>query len=184
MTILSLWLPILLSAVGVFIVSSIIHMVIGYHQNNFKQLEKEEEFLDSNGKLEIAPGEYMFPFCAGPKDMESEEFKEKQNKGPVGMMTILPNGPFAMGKNLFNWFIYSLIVGVISAYIATLSLTAESSFNMVMHTVAVASFSGYALALIQNSVWYSRAWSTTIKFMFDGLVYALTTGAIFAWLWG
>ena len=183
MTILSLWLPILVSAIGVFILSSVIHMLLGYHQNNFKKIPNEDDFLDTVGKLEIPPGEYMYPFCAGHKDMQSEGYMDKLNKGPVGMMTAMPKGPFAMGKNLFNWFIYSLIVGTFSAYIALQSLTAESSFNLVMHTVAIASFAGYALALIQNSVWYSRAWSTTLKFMFDGLVYSLTTGAIFAWLW-
>ncbi|MGB0496200.1 MAG: hypothetical protein ACPGJI_07580 [Kangiellaceae bacterium] len=183
MTILSLWLPILVSAIGVFIVSSIIHMVLGYHRNNFQKLPNEEEFLVEVGKLEIEPGEYMYPFCSGPKDMQSEGYMDKLNKGPVGMMTAMPKGPFPMGKNLLNWFIYSLIVGAFSAYIALQSLSADSSFNTVMHTVTIAAFAGYALALIQNSVWYNRAWRVTAKFMFDGLVYSLTTGAVFSWLW-
>ena len=183
MTVLSLWLPILVSAIGVFIVSSIIHMVLGYHQNNFKKVPNENAFLDEVGKLDIPPGEYMYPYCSGPKDMQSEGYMDKLNKGPVGMMTAMPKGPFAMGKNLANWFIYSILVGIFCAYISLLSLNSESSFNLIMHTVSIAAFGGYALALIQNSVWYSRAWFTTAKFMFDGLVYSLTTGAIFAWLW-
>lgn len=183
MTIISLWLPILLSAVGVFIVSSIIHMILGYHSTNFSKLPNEDQFLKDVGALDIPPGEYMYPFCSGPKDMESEEIQQKMNQGPVGMMTAMPKGPFAMGKNLLNWFIYSLIVGVFAAYIAVNSLAADAQYLSVMRMVGAAAFGGYALALIQNSVWYSRSWKTTFKFMFDGLIYALLTGGIFGWLW-
>ena len=104
MTILSLWLPILLSAVGVFVVSSIIHMILGYHNSNFKQLPDEEKFLKDVGAMDIPPGEYMYPYCGSAKAMQTEEFQKKMNIGPVGMMTAMPKGPFAMGKNLFNWF--------------------------------------------------------------------------------
>jgi hypothetical protein len=184
MTILSLWLPILLSAIGVFIVSSIIHMLIGYHSSNFKKLPDEDNFLQQVGKLEIPPGEYMYPYCSGTKAMQSKQYQQKLNDGPVGMMTAMPKGPFAMGKNLLNWFIYSLLVGVFSAYIAIHSLTADAEYLSVMRMVGTAAFGGYALALIQNSVWYSRSWKTTFKFIFDGLIYSLVTGGIFGWLWG
>ena len=59
MTILSLWLPILLSAVAVFVVSSIIHMVLGYHANNFKKIPDEETFRAAVGPLNVPPGEYI-----------------------------------------------------------------------------------------------------------------------------
>jgi len=38
---LSLWLPILLSAFVVFVVSSIIHTVLGYHASDFEKLARE-----------------------------------------------------------------------------------------------------------------------------------------------
>jgi hypothetical protein len=46
-----------------------------------------------------------------------------------------------------------------------------------------ASPSAYALALPQHSIWYRRRWATTMKSVFDGLIYGLITGAVFAWLW-
>jgi len=183
MTILSLWLPILLSAVAVFVVSSIIHMVLGYHANNFKKIPDEETFRAAVGPLNVPPGEYMYPFCSGPKDMESEEIQNKLKQGPVGMMTVMPNEPFAMGKNLLAWFIYSLIVGIFAAYIASRSLTPDAEYLSVMRMVGAAAFGGYGLALIQNSVWYSRSWTVTFKFLFDGLIYAAVTGGVFGWLW-
>jgi hypothetical protein len=51
------------------------------------------------------------------------------------------------------------------------------------HYLSVFRFVGYALALWQNSIWYKRAWSTTLKSTFDGLVYALLTAGTFGWLW-
>lgn len=179
----SLWLPILLSAIAVFLASSIIHMVFTYHRSNFSKLPDEETFRDSVRPLNISPGEYMYPYAGSPKAMESEEYQSKMNQGPVGMMTVMPNGPYAMGKNLMMWFLYSLLVGVFVAYICSISLAVGSDYLKVMQIAGVSAFSGYALALLQNSVWWARAWSTTFKFMFDGLVYALLTGGIFGWLW-
>jgi hypothetical protein len=44
-------------------------------------------------------------------------------------------------------------------------------------------FIGYSVALWQMSIWYRRAWSTTIKATVDGLIYALLTAGVFGWLW-
>jgi hypothetical protein len=33
------------------------------------------------------------------------------------------------------------------------------------------------------SIWYARPWKTTLKYTFDGLIYAATTAATFSWLW-
>ena len=53
----------------------------------------------------------------------------------------------------------------------------------VFRIVGTVTFAGYALALAQYSIWYGRAWSITLKSMFDGLIYALLTGGVFGWLW-
>ena len=44
-SIISLWLPILLSAVAVFIASSVIHMVLKYHNSDFKKIPAEDEVM-------------------------------------------------------------------------------------------------------------------------------------------
>ncbi len=36
---------------------------------------------------------------------------------------------------------------------------------------------------IHESAWKGQKWSTTIKFMIDGLIYALVTAGTFGWLW-
>ena len=121
---LSLWLPILLSAVYVFIASSLVHMVLKYHCSDYSK-----------------------------------------------------------GASLGQWFLYCLLVGLFSAYLAGLALEPGAGFMKVFRFVGTVSFGGYFLALIQNSIWYKRAWSTTLKYLLDGFIYSLGTAAIFAWLW-
>ena len=53
-----LWLPILLSSVIVFIVSSIIHMLSPWHKNDYPKLSNEEKILDALRPLDIPQGEY------------------------------------------------------------------------------------------------------------------------------
>jgi hypothetical protein len=182
-SIMSLWLPILLSAVFVFVASSIIHMVLGYHKSNVKKLPDEEGVMNALRPFNIPPGDYMMPTCSGSKDMKSPEFMEKMNKGPVALMTVMPNGQFSMGKSLVLWFIYTLVIGVFAAYIAGRALGPGAAYLEVFRFAGTTAFIGYALALLHDSIWYARAWSTTFKFIFDGLIYGLLTGGTFGWLW-
>jgi hypothetical protein len=182
-SIISLWLPILLSAVTVFILSSIIHMVLKYHNNDFKALPSEEPVMDDLRKHNIPPGEYHFPHAKDMKEMGSPEYIEKMKKGPVAMMTVLENAPPKMGGQLTLWFLYSIIVGIFAAYIAGNALPAGSHYLAVFRFAGCTAFVGYSLALLQNSIWYKRNWGATLKSMFDGLIYALFTAGIFGWLW-
>jgi len=179
----SLLLPILLSAVAVFIISSIIHMVLGYHKNDFTGLPSEKQVMDDLRKHNIPPGDYHFPRANSMKEMSSPEFIEKMKQGPVGMITIMKSGPPNMTKELTMWFIYSLIVGIFAAYVAGRALGPEAHYLAVFRFAGVTAFVGYGLALLQNSIWYKRNWAATLKSMFDGLIYALFTGGIFGWLW-
>ena len=94
-----LWLPILLSAVVVFIASSVIHMVIGWHNSDYTKLPNEDDVVDALRTAGAGPGEYIFPCADNPADnMRSAEIKEKWAKGPAGKLTIFPAGPLNMGK--------------------------------------------------------------------------------------
>ena len=179
----SLLLPILLSAVAVFIISSIIHMALGYHKNDFTGLPSEKQVMDDLRKYNIPPGDYHFPRANSMKEMSTPEFIEKMKQGPVGMITIMKSGPPNMTKELIMWFIYSLIVGIFAAYVAGRALGPEAHYLAVFRFAGVTAFVGYGLALLQNSIWYKRNWAATLKSMFDGLIYALFTGGIFGWLW-
>lgn len=179
----SLWLPILLSAVFVFVVSSIIHMVLGYHRSDFRKLPDEDGMMEAVRKFNIPPGEYQMPCGGGPEAMKNPEFIEKMKKGPVALLNVLPSGGPSMGKSLIMWFLYCVVVSIFAAYIASRTLRAGSNYLDVFRYAGTMAFGCYAVGLLQNSIWLGRAWSTTIKSGFDGLVYALVTAGTFGWLW-
>ncbi len=182
-SILSLWFPILLSAVFVFIVSSLIHMLLPYHRKDFGKVPSEDEAMESLRKLEIPPGDYMLPCGEGPESMRDKEYIEKYTKGPVVLMTVMKSGPPAMGGSLALWFVYSVVVGIIAAYIAGHALAPGAHYLAVFRFTGCVAFTGYSVALLQNSIWFKRKWSSTCKSMFDGLIYALVTAGTFGWLW-
>lgn len=176
-------LPILLSAVFVFIVSSLLHMVIPHHRSDHAKLPDEAGILERMRASNVSPGSYLFPFPSSMKEMGSPEMQEKYQKGPVGFMTLLPNGPPAMGKNLGLWFIYTLIVSFFVAYLGSLSIQPSADAAYVFRITATIAILAYSVASMVDSIWKGVAWSVTCKFMFDGLCYALATAATFAWLW-
>ncbi len=178
-----LWLPILLSAVFVFLVSSVIHMALPWHKGEYPAVPNQDQVRDALRSFAIPPGDYMIPRAASHKEMSAPEFIEKLNQGPVMIVTVLPNGPISMGKSLVLWFIYSVAISYVTAYVSGRALGADATYLRVFQFVGTAAFMGYSLALVQASIWYGRAWSTTIKSMIDGLLYALVTAGTFGWLW-
>lgn len=183
MALTELWLPILLSAVFVFIVSSIIHMALPVHKGDFKKLPGEEKILAEMRAQGLQPGSYAFPCCESMKDMGSAEFIERCKLGPVGAMTVRPNGPCNMGGALVLWFLYSVVISAFAAHLAAQGLSRGASFKVVFHMTALAAVLGYSVGAFPESIWKGQKWSITLKFVFDGVVYGAVTGATFAWLW-
>ena len=178
-----LWLPILLSAVFVFIASSILHMALPIHKGDYKKLPTEDRVLEAMRNEGVAVGTYMFPCPDSMKDMGSPEMLEKYGRGPVGFMTILPNSAPAIGKSLIQWFFYSVLIGLFVAYVAKLGLTHEAGYSAVFRMTGAVALLAYAVAYFPDSIWKGQPWSNTLKFMFDGAIYGLVTAATFAWLW-
>ena len=178
----ALWLPILLSAVVVFLVSSLIHMVLPWHKSDYPKIPHETEIMDALRPLGIPPGDYMVPRAYG-KEMRTPEFIERVKRGPVLILTVLRSGDFNMGTSLTLWFLYSAVIGGFAAWVAGRALPAGAEYMDVFCFVSVTAFLGYAAALWQMSIWYKRAWSLTLKSTFDSVIYALLTAGVFGWLW-
>lgn len=179
-----LWLPILVAAVLVFVASSVIHMFLPYHRTDFAGVPQEDALMGAMRELGVSAGDYAVPYAGDPEVLKSDAYREKAQRGPVVFMTVLPPGdPFAMGAQLGQWFVYALVVGVFAAYVAGRALGPGAEYLAVFRFAGVTAFVGYALAHAQRSIWYRQKWSTTVKNMFDGLVYGLLTAGTFAWLW-
>ncbi len=180
---ISLWLPIILSAVIVFIASSIIHMVLGYHKNDMLGVPKEDEVMEALRRFNIPPGDYFIPHAKSMGELKKPEFIEKMKSGPVAFMTVRPNGVPSMTKGLILWFIYSIVISIFAGYIAGRARPAGATYLSIFRFAGCTAFLGYSLALVQNSIWYGRKWGTTLKSVFDGLIYGLLTAGTFGWLW-
>lgn len=181
--IMTLWAPILLSAVLVFVVSSIVHMVLKYHAHDFGKIPDEDKIMDALRPFKIPPGDYVMPRAGSMEAMKSPEYKAKADKGPVAFITVLENGIQGMGSSLAMWFLYSILIGIFCAYVAGRVLPSGAHYLDVFRIAGTVAFAGYSLALLQNSIWYKRNWSATLKSVFDGLLYALVTAGTFGWLW-
>jgi hypothetical protein len=180
---MSLWIPILLSAVIVFVASSILHMVLPLHRNDLRKFPKETDVLDALRQFNLPPGDYAAPMPGSPAGMKSPDFIEKMKKGPHVFMTISPGGSPSMGPYLAQWFVYSIVVSIFAGYIASRALGVGAHYLSVFRFVGATAFMGYSLALAQHSIWYRRNWGTTLKSMLDGLIYGLLTAGTFGWLW-
>jgi len=178
----ALWLPIVLSAVIVFIASSILHMLLPYHKGDYQQLPEEDKVLTALRAAGLKRGLYVFPYCTH-KDMKSPAVQEKYKQGPVGMMTILPVGPPVLPKYLIQWFVYCLVIGFFAAYLTGHTLAQGAHYLAVFRVAGTAAFLAYGLGNLSNSIWKGQMWSMTIKEVVDGLVYGLLTAGTFGWLW-
>lgn len=180
---MALWLPILLSAVVVFIVSSVVHTVLPWHKGDYPKMANEDKVMDALRPFAIPPGDYMMPRPSSMDEMKSPEFAEKMKKGPVLILTVMPNGPASMSSNLIQWFVYLLVIGIFAAYVTGRALPPGANYLQVFRFSGVTAFLAYSAAIWQMSIWYHRGWGITIKSTIDGLLYALLTAGIFGWLW-
>ena len=181
--VLSLLIPIALSAVFVFIASSIIHMATPWHKNDLAKLPDEDGVMNALRPFKLPPGNYGFPKPGSMKDMQSPEFQAKGKAGPVGFMTIKKSWDFSMGGTLLQWFIYSLVVSLVAGYIAGVAFGPGTEYLRIMQVAGCVAFVGYAMAQAHESIWWGRNWGWTIRNMLDGLLYGLLTGGTFGWLW-
>jgi hypothetical protein len=167
----------------VFFASFIMHMVLTYHRSDYRKLPDEDRVTEAMRSAHVTQGPaYFFPYSSF-EELKSAPMIEKFKRGPVGLLTVLPSGPPAMGKNLVLWFLYCVVISIFAAYLSSRTLTAGAAFLPVFRVVGVAALLGYGAAHAQESIWGGRSWVVTFKHIFDSLIYALLTAAIFGWLW-
>lgn len=179
----SLWLSILLSAVAVFVASSLVHMVLRYHATDFKKLPAEDDAMRALGQFNIPPGEYLFPFPHGAAAMKDPAFIEKRTRGPAGFLSVFPSGMPGLSGPLAKWFVFTIVVSLFAAYLASRALPLDARGADVFRFAATVAFLAYGMSDVSNSIWYGRSWSTTLKRLFDAALYGAATGTVFVLLW-
>ena len=179
----SLWIPVLVSAVVVFVGSSILHMALKYHKADFKTLSNEGAVRETLAKGGLAPGIYFTPYCAEMKQMKDPAIREKFEKGPVAMLTIYPKGAPDMRKPLGLWFAFSIFVSFVAAYVARHTLHPGANGMQVLRITGTVAFAAYGLSHVSDSIWKGQPWANTVRALVDGAIYAVLTGLTFRLLW-
>jgi hypothetical protein len=179
----SLWLPGLVSAVAVFVASSILHMLLKYHRADYKQLSDEDSVAGAIRRVGPGPGLYFIPYCPDPAQMKDPAIRKKFEDGPIAMITVLRNGPPNLAKNLAQWFLFCLLVSFTAAYVARHTLDFGSPGLEVLRITGTIAFVAYGYGYFQDSIWKGIPWSNSVRGLIDAAIYALVTGLVFRWLW-
>ncbi len=180
---MDLWMPVVVSAVAVFVASSVTHMVLTYHQHDYQQLPDESALMEAMRAAGLRPGNYFFPHATDMKAAGTPEMIARFTQGPVGMLNVTPSGPPAMGKPLGQWFVFCLVVGLVVAYLTGRSLGPGAEYLSVFQIAGTVAFLTFSASEVTNSIWKWQRWSTTARHLFDGLIFGLITGGVFGWLW-
>ncbi|MDQ6830786.1 MAG: hypothetical protein M3081_18140 [Gemmatimonadota bacterium] len=101
---------------------------------------------------------------------------------PVGVMSISPSAPINMGKMFGQWFVYSLVIAVLAAYITGRTHGLGAPLLEVFRVSGAVAFCCYVVALWQNWIWWGQSTRFTVTNSLDGIIFALITGATFGWL--
>ncbi len=182
-SLVDLWLAVLLAGVLCWVASALIHMLIKYHNADYKKLPNENAVAKVLGEQSPEPALYTLPHCIDMKEMGDESMQQKFNDGPVAMISVLPNGMPPMGKLLGQQILFFIVGAGLIGYLATLSLSAGADYMTVFRHVFVASFLTYGWAQIPYSIWMGQPWANCLRFMIDAAIYAGVTAGTFAFMW-
>ena len=181
--VVQLWLPILLSAVAIFIVSSLIHMVFKWHNSTYHKLGEEDAVRAAIRASGAQPGMYVLPHCTDMKDMQDPAIVQKMKEGPVGFLTLRPPGPPAMGASLLQWFLFTLAVAAGSAAITVQAVGLGAGGHVGAHMIGLISLMAYAMGGLPEGIWMGRPWKSVALHALDGLIYATVSAIVFMLLW-
>jgi hypothetical protein len=179
----ALWLPIIVSAILVFVVSSVLHMMLKYHNSDYRKFSNEDEVRTAIRNGNPTPGQYLLLYAMGPQSLKDPAMIEKFKQGPVGLAFIRQPGMPGMGPLLIQWFIYQIVVSLFAGYVASATLGPGTAYLKIFQVAGTVAFVAYASARAQSAIWQGEPWSAVVKDMIDGLIYGLVTAGVFGWLW-
>ena len=179
----SLWLPVLVAALAVFFASSLIHMVLRWHQSDYRRLGDEDAVRAALRQSGDAPGQYHTPWCAGMKEAQAEDMQAKFREGPVAIVTVVNPGAPNMGPMLGRWFVLNLVIAAVVAAIVLQVYGPGADSHYAGHLAGLITLLAYGGGAPSQSIWMGKPWSTTAKDLLDALIYGVVTALAFWWLW-
>jgi hypothetical protein len=180
MSIAALWLPILVSAVVLWIASALIWTVLPWHKSDYSKTSDEEGVRAALSGL--SPGFYNVPHVMDMQELKKPELQQKFTDGPLAFVTILPNGMPPMARNMVQMFVYFIFAGVLCAYVVSRTTGPDATYLDVFRIAGTVMWIANGVAAIPDSIWFGRPWSNTAKTQSDALIYGLLAGGVFGWL--
>ena len=180
-TIGSLWIPILVSAIIVWFASFLVWVVLPHHKSEYKGLPDEDATVKSLG--DIPPGLYNLPHLTSMEELKKPEIIKRFEEGPTGFLTVVPRGVPNMGKSMALSFVYYLLVGGMVAYLAGRTLGPGTLYLKVFQIAGTVAWLAHGWGVITDGIWFGRPWLAIAKHLIDSLAYGLLTGGVFGWLW-
>jgi hypothetical protein len=181
-SLLSLWLPMLVSAVIVFVAAFVAWTVLPHHRLDWLGIPDDESFLVAIRQLGLGRGQYVFPRAMTPEGAKEPDAREKLEEGPIGSLIIqdVPD----LRRSLAYYFLYCLAVSFMVGYVGyAADIPAGAEYLHVFRVLGTVAFLAYSAALVPASIWFGHTWGSTWKSVIDGLVFGLLTGGVFGWLW-
>jgi hypothetical protein len=178
----AMWLPIVVSAVFVWIASFLTWMVLPLHKGEWKGVSDEKGFLGALIEMGVQPGNYMFPHAATPERMKDPEFQEMMNRGPTGIMTVW-GGPPKMGLYMLVTLALYMVVSLFVAYVAAHTLAPSDPYLTKFRITGAMAVGIYTLGKLPHDVWFRTPKGSVMRQLLDGVIYGLVTAGTFGWLW-
>ena len=180
-TLPALWLPIVLSAVFVFIAANVLWMALPFwHRSDYGKLSNEDTVLSDLGSAKS--GQYVVPMVNWNK-LPAEERDAIRAKPMAFVILRNPAASFSFPAALISYFIYALVISTLVAYVTCHALGSGVHYLAVFRIAGTAAILGYAFGSVPDSIWYGKPWSVTVKNIIDGIIYGLLTAGTFGWLW-
>jgi hypothetical protein len=181
-----LWLPIVVSAVLVFVLSAATHMLLPARKTEWGRLAKEGDVQAALRGL--TPGLYAFPASSTPGENPTPEDMKRWAAGPSGWLSLVPAGPINMGRNLGLSLLMNLFVSFTAAYIATLTLGSVPlqlfpHERVVFRVISTIGFIAYFAGPIYEAIWYWKPFRSLAMGAVDALLYGLAMGVTFSMMW-
>lgn len=177
MSVMELWLPIVATGLATHVLSTLAWTVLPHHKPEWQKLPNEDDFhkaLEGN----IPAGQYVFPYATDGETMKSDGYQRKV-KSCSGMLIIWPT-PSHMGKAIGLTLVSFFVIAFVIAYLASLALPKGAEFMKVVQFVTTAGLLAHLAAKFPFVFWFRRK---IVMDLLDGIVFAVTTGLIFATLW-
>lgn len=178
-----LWLPIVVSAVVVFVLSALAWTVMPHHKKDFTDLPNADAVQALMRQNPPVPGQYAIPWVSDMRGLEDPAVKEQMEKGPRAYVTIVPNGVPSMGPMMAKSVVFYLVVSLLVGYVSWHALGSGAEYLAVFRFAGTTAAMAYILATVPDSIWFGRPWGNFGRQALDGLVFALFTAGVFGWLW-